>query len=114
MEKIMNEIAEFVKKDESAFNDLKTFASQHELINVSINLREKESDYFPETKEMKKVKESVITAKGCLAMTGMVINDEKAVYIIASVIGMVNKLGEQFSLKDAAEIKMKADEIYGK
>jgi hypothetical protein len=96
----------------SALNNLKDVAIECREYEIASWLRELEKSRFPDTDEVKAIKKKVETFQAALALCEIKAPEE-VVYKVIEASEKFNAIGEDFSVKDAAEIIVKTKEIYG-
>jgi hypothetical protein len=111
---MLKEIENLVNFDKKALQDLKMFATKHQLFETACYLREKQQELFPEKPEIKAIKSEVNEFSSALRLVGINATDEKTNFVLLETFRKFSKLKGKFSLKDGAVIQAKADEIYGK
>lgn len=107
--KIMEEFQEILKKattDRTVLRNLKTLIVKAQRFELAAWVRELEVKSFPPSEDDKLASK----VSGCLAMVDIKCDDPTAWKIYMAIKTLIEK-GEEFSIKDAAEIKAKAQNL---
>lgn len=111
MEKLLIDLLEESKKSKEKLILLKHVAVKCQQFELAANLREIEKELFPDTEEMKIAKERATNLLTVLKLVELTV-PLKLCWVIDETIKKYNKKKGKFSLRDAALIISKRDEIF--
>lgn len=99
------------KKDRSKFKALKEMAVKIQSFDLAAELRKIEKEHFVANEDDRKMLKKVEDFQNALALVGLTV-EEKHCYLIMQTAERVDRLGDQFTIKDAAEIKMNTNKFF--
>lgn len=107
MEKLLLELLEESKKNKKTLNKLKSLSVEFGLFELAAQLRQIEIDLFPDKEEQVHAKSLSLAFR----MVGLNIDAEHCFMINETIIAF-NDMNSDFSLKDAAKIIAKKEELF--
>jgi hypothetical protein len=108
----LRELLEFAKKDKKSLLNLKNTAVMCERYELASQLREIETNLFPETKEDKMAKYVAHELSSVLRLVNLEVPD-KVCYLIMETIKVYNKKKTSITIKDASKILANEKKIFG-
>jgi len=111
MEKLFMQMVEKAKGDKRLLKALKGMAVKAQQFELACNLREMETSLFPESEEVKKIKEQAKRTNLLLRMVDVQTNDAIC-WIVNEAIKIDTKKKGKFSMDDAHNLIQKRKEIF--
>jgi hypothetical protein len=111
MEQLLKALLEEAKKSRKSLIVLKNQAVICNQYELASEIREMEKELFPETEEEKAAKEHAKQLKNVFMMFGLNVPEAEC-WTISKALDVYKDKGKEISLKDAAIIKMKAEQIF--
>lgn len=108
----LRELLEFAKKDKKSLLNLKNTAVMCQRYELASQLREIETNLFPETKEEKMAKYVAHELSSVLRLVNLEVPD-KVCYLIMETIKVYNKKKTSITIKDASKILANEKKIFG-
>ena len=110
MQELLNELLEKAKSNKKGLVMLKECAVRCQQFDLAAQLRQMEKD-FPHSEEVKEAIKYSNDVKIAFSMVELKV-DEETCWLIGKTIKKHIELGGQFSVKDAAELLSKRDELF--
>lgn len=107
----LRELLEFAKKDKKSLLNLKNTAVMCQRYELASQLREIETNLFPETKEEKMAKYVAHELSSVLRLVNLEVPD-KVCYLIMETIKVYNKKKTSITIKDASKILANEKKIF--
>ncbi len=111
IEQLIQCFIEDAKKNRKVLLRLKNLAIANQQFELGAKIREMETEYFPETVEVKQAKTYAKELNTALRMVNLNVSDE-ACWLISETVKQLSKKGGEFSLSDACSLRTKMEEIF--
>jgi hypothetical protein len=111
MEQLLTNLVKAAKKDKKGLRQLKNTAVRCQQFELAAELRDIETQLFPESQESKEAKVEAQKIKTALAMVELNVSYDICWIIAQTIKVYIEKQGE-FSIHDAAELLVKQKEIF--
>lgn len=111
MEKLLLQMLEAAKKDKASFLALKQLTVKCQQFELAAAVRELEKELFPESEEVKQAKSKAAKLSTALAMVDLNVPDDVC-WLISEVFDVYSKMGGNFSIDEAVELRLKGERIF--